>query len=78
MENIKKSPVLMGILSCVGCALLLLAIDLILSLITKKTFAEQLSSTTTIIILIVGPIASGISTYMKVKGKAEETEKRKQ
>ena len=44
MENIKKNPVLMGILSCVGTALLLLAIDLVFSLINKKPFAEQISS----------------------------------
>ena len=75
MENIKKNPVLMGILSCVGTALLLLAIDLVFSLINKKPFAEQISSTTSLIILIVGPIASGISTYVKTKEKVEGKKK---
>ena len=76
MENIKNNPLLMGILSCVGCALLLLAVDFVLSLVGNKTFAQQVSNPTSLIILIAGPIASGISTFVKVKGKIEGKDKK--
>ena len=72
MEKIKKSPILMGVLSCVGVAALLLVIDLILSLIKGRPFAEQISDPIQLIILIVGPIASGISYYFSTKKKLEE------
>lgn len=76
MENIKKNPVLMGILSAVGCAALLFALEFVLSLINQKPFREQISSTLVIIILIAGPIFSGISTYIKTKEKVEGKEKK--
>nr|AHF24119.1 hypothetical protein [uncultured bacterium Contig46] len=78
MDNIKKNPVLMGVLSCVGCALLLLAIDFVLSLIGGKTFAERLRDPVSLIILIAGPIASGISTFMRTKNMLEGKEKKEQ
>jgi len=67
MEKIKKNPLLAGILSCVGILITLLLIDLVFSLINKKSFAEQVSDPVSIIILIVGPITSGISSYVKAK-----------
>ena len=76
MEEFRKNPLLMGIASAVGCALLLLAVDFVLSLVTKESFAERLSDPISIVILIVGPIASGISTWKKVKDKAEGKEKK--
>ena len=72
MEKIKKSPILMGVLSCVGVAALLLVIDLILSLIKGRTFAEQISDPIQLIILIVGSLGSGISYYFSTKKKLEE------
>ena len=76
MEEFKKNPVLMGIASAVGCALLLLAVDAVLGLVTDRSFAERLKDPVSIIILIVGPIASGISTWKKVKDKVEGKEKK--
>ena len=76
MEEFKKNPVLMGIASAVGCALLLLAVDFVLSLFTKKSFATRLSDPISIVILVVGPIACGISTWKKVKEKVEGKEKK--
>ena len=76
MEEFKKNPVLMGIASAVGCALLLLAVDFVLSLINHKPFASQIGDPVSIIILVVGPIASGISTWKKVKEKVEGKEKK--
>jgi len=76
MEEFKKNPVLMGIASAVGCALVLLAIDFVLGLITKKPFATRISDPISIAILIIGPIACGISTWKKVKEKAEGKEKK--
>ena len=67
MENIKKNPLLMGILSALGGAAMLCVIDLILSLIKKRTFAEQISDPINLIILIVGSIACGVSSYLKTK-----------
>ena len=71
MENIKKNPLLMGVLSGAGMAALLVIIDLVLSLIKKRTFAEQISQPVNIIILVVGTIGTGISTYLKVKKELE-------
>ena len=72
MENIKKNPVIYGILSCAGCAVLLLALDFVLSLIHKRPFAEQISDPVNLSILIIGPIASGISSYVTAKKKLAE------
>ena len=76
MENLKKNPVLWGVLNCVGCAVLLLVLDYVLSLIGGKSFAERLSDPTSIIILIVGPIASGITSFTQAKKKLEEKDKK--
>jgi len=67
MEKIKKNPLLAGILNCVGTLAALLLIDLVFSLINKRSFAEQVSDPVSLIILIAGPILSGISSYVKVK-----------
>ena len=75
MEEFKKNPLLMGISSAVGCALILLAIDFVLGLVTKKPFADRISDPISIAILIIGPIACGISTWKKVKEKVEGREK---
>ena len=72
MENLKKNPVLMGVLNCVGVAVGLLIIDFVLSLIKKQSFAERISDPVSIIILIVGPIACGISGYLKAKKNLSE------
>lgn len=76
MENIKKNPILMGILSGVGGGALLLAVEFVLSLINKRGFGEQLSDPVNIIIVVVGAIATGVSSFMKAKkeaaGKKEE------
>lgn len=75
MEKIKKNPLLMGVLSCAGTAALLLALDLVLSLINKRSFAEQVGDPVSIAILVIGPIASGISYYLKAKkDQAEKKE----
>ena len=76
MENIRKNPALMGILSALGCAVLLLIVEFILSLINNKSYGEQLSNPVAIIILVVGSIGSGISTFLKVKKNVEEAEKK--
>jgi len=76
MEEFKKNPVLMGIASAVGCALLILAVFFVMSLITKKPFADRFNNPTSIIILIVGSVASGISTWKRVKEKVEGKEKK--
>ena len=75
MEDFKKNPLLMGIASAVGCALLILAVYFVMSLVTHKPFSERFSNPISIIILIVGPISSGISTWKKVKEKVEGKEK---
>ena len=67
MENIKKNPILMAVLNVVGVAGGLLLVDFVLSLINKQSFAERISDPVSIIILIVGPIACGISGYLKAK-----------
>ena len=72
MENIKKNPILMGVLNCVGVAVALLAVEFVLSLIKNQNFAEQISDPVSIIILIAGPIASGISGYLKAKKNLSE------
>ena len=72
MENIKKNPVLMGILAAVGTAALLLALEFVLSLVKGASYAEQLNDPVTIIILIAGPIFSGISSYLKAKKNTGE------
>ena len=72
MEKIKKNPLAMGILSAVGVAAVLLLIDLVMSLISKEPFIDKISDTFSLVILIVGPIASGISTYIKVKNQNQE------
>ena len=77
MENIKKNPLLMGLLGTAGGAALLCAVDLILSLIKKRTFAEQISDPINLIILIVGSIACGISAYMNAKKNLEGKQEKK-
>ncbi|MBQ6721921.1 MAG: hypothetical protein IJQ88_07135 [Clostridia bacterium] len=72
MEKIRKNPPLAGILNCVGTLIALLLIELVFSLINKRPFAEQVSEPLTLIILIVGPIASGISAYVKTKKELSE------
>ena len=69
MESMKKNPVLMGILSAVGVAAGILLIELVFSLIRKQNFGDQFRDPVTLIILIVGSIASGISTYLKTKNE---------
>ena len=76
MESIKKNPLLMGLLSALGCAALLLGIDFVISLIKGKPFSEQISDTISIIILIVGPVSCFVQTYMKTKQKVEGTDKK--
>ncbi len=72
MEKIKNNPPLAGILNCIGTLIALLLIDLLFSLINKRPFVEQVSEPVSIIILIVGPIASGISAYVKTKKELSE------
>lgn len=77
MDNIKKNPLLMGVLNAVGAAAALLLVEFVISLFSKtKSFADQISDPFTIVLLIVGPIACGVSAYMKTKkdlsGKQEE------
>ena len=76
MENIKKSPALMGILNAVGCAALLFAIEFIMSLVKNKSFGDQITSPLVLVVLIVGPVATGITTYRKTKDKLEGKEKK--
>ena len=72
MEKIKSNPLLVGILNCLVAAAGLLLVDLVLSLINKKPFAEQVSEPVSLIILIAGPIISGISSYVKAKKELSE------
>ena len=72
MEKIKSNPLLVGILNCLVAAAGLLLVDLVLSLIDKKPFAEQVSEPVSLIILIAGPIISGISSYVKAKKELSE------
>ena len=76
MENIKKNPILMGILSAVGCEVLLLAVEFVLGLTTQKPFSVRISEPLTIIILIVGPVSCFISTFGRTKKKIEGEEKK--
>ena len=61
MEKKKLSPVASGILNAVVSFVLIIAVYFVLSLINKQSFAERISDPVSIIILIVGPIACGIS-----------------
>ena len=72
MENIKKNPVYMGILGAVGGGALLFVIEFVLSLIKKRSLGEQLSDPINVIILVVGTISTGVSSYMKAKKASEE------
>ena len=72
MEKIKNNPPLAGMLNCIGTLIALLLIDLVFSLINKRPFAEQVSDPVSLIILIVGPITSGISAYVKTKKELSE------
>ena len=72
MEKIKSNPLLVGILNCLVAAAGLLLVDLVISLIDKKPFAEQVSEPVSLIILIAGPIISGISSYVKAKKELSE------
>ena len=76
MENIKKNPILMAVLNVVGVAAGLLLVDYVLSLIKKQSFVERISDPISIIILIVGPIACGISGYLKAKKNMTEEKKK--
>lgn len=76
MDKIKKNPALMGVLSCAGMAVTLLLLDFVLSLINKRSFGEQISDPVNLAVLIIGPIASGISSYFKAK--KDLTEKKDQ
>ena len=67
MEKIKNNPVLAGVVNCLVTVVGLLLVDLVLSLINKKPFAEQVTEPVNFIILIAGPIISGISSYVKAK-----------
>ena len=67
MEKIKKNPLLAGVVNCLVTVVGLLLVDLVLSLINKRPFAEQVSGPVSLIILIAGPIISGISSYVKAK-----------
>ena len=67
MEKIKNNPLLAGILNCIVTVVGLLLVDLVFSLINKKPFAEQVTEPVNFIILIAGPIISGISSYVKAK-----------
>ena len=72
MGKIKNYPPLAGILNCVGTLIALLLIDLVFSLINKRPFAEQVSEPVSLIILIAGPIISGITSYVKAKKELSE------
>ncbi|MBQ6398499.1 MAG: hypothetical protein IJI21_00090 [Clostridia bacterium] len=72
MEKIKNNPLLAGILNCIVTAVGLLLVDLVFSLINKRSFAEQAGEPVSLIILIIGPIVSGISSYMKAKKELSE------
>ena len=72
MKKIKSNPLLVGILNCLIAAAGLLLVDLVFSLINKRPFAEQVSEPVSLIILIAGPIISGISSYVKAKKELSE------
>lgn len=76
MENIKKNPTLMAVLNGVGVAAGLLLVELVLSLINKQSIAERISDPFSLIILIVGMIACGISGYLKAKKNIAEEQKK--
>ena len=67
MEKIKNNPVLAGVVNCLVTVVGLLLVDLVFSLINKRSFAEQAGEPVSLIILIAGPIISGISSYVKAK-----------
>lgn len=66
----------MALLNVVGVAAGLLLVDYVLSLINKQSFVERISDPVSIIILIVGPIARGISGYLKAKKNIAEEQKK--
>ena len=72
MEKIKNNPVLAGVVNCLVTVVGLLLVDLVFSLINKKPFAEQVTEPVNLIILIAGPIISGISSYVKAKKELSE------
>ena len=77
MDKMKKNPILMGVLNFAGVAAGLLLLNFILSLIKKRSFAEQLSDPISLAILIIGPIACAISGYLKAKRELTETKQKK-
>ena len=72
MEKIKNNPPLAGILNCIVTVVGLLLVNLVFSQINKRPFAEQVSEPVSLIILIAGPIISGISSYVKAKKDLSE------
>ncbi|MBQ9256581.1 MAG: hypothetical protein IJ181_05610 [Acidaminococcaceae bacterium] len=72
MEDMKKNPILMGVLSGLGLAVTLLLMDVVICIIRHRSFAEQVSDPVNLIILIAGTITTGISTYLKVKKGSSE------
>ncbi len=75
MDKIKKNPALMGVLSTVGTAVALFVIELILSKVKGRTLGEQLGNPVSILILVGGSIATGISAYSRANAKLEKKDK---
>ena len=76
MEKFRKNPVLMGIGSAVLVALGLILIEVVFALIDKEPIGQRLSQPFTLILLIAGPICSGISTWYQTKKKLSGGDKK--
>ena len=69
MKKVEKNPLAMAIITFIACILAILLVMGVISLISKKPFAEGIDPT----IIIIGGIASvgsAVAEYLNVKKKA--------
>ena len=77
MDNLKKNPIAMAIISGVGYLLLVGAIFFILSLFRKdQTFVESISDPIMIAVFAIGAVLSAVQGYNKAKKQLNGEEKK--
>ena len=78
MDNLKKNPIAMAIISGVGYLLLVGVIFFILSLFRKdRTFVESISDPIMIAVFAIGTVLSAVQGYNKAKKLLNGEEKKK-
>ena len=76
VENLKKNPIAMAVISGAGYLILVAAIFFILSLFRKdETFVESISDPIMIAVFAVGTVVSAVQGYNKAKKKLNGEDK---